>query len=1358
MSTLLVDLTPQQLAACGTDHDRWLAVSAGAGAGKTKVLSARMVCLLERGEPLAGIVAMTFTRKAAQEMQTRVRRMMDDRIAELECSGSGGTALANLRSAREEFHRNRITTIDSFCRTQLLSAALEAGLPPGFDQLDEFAEAQARRKAVESMLGEFTPRMREMLEQGSVSGVPVAVAGRVADLLELHRGFGAEAVRDILATMLFQEDAWCAAMDALCIGDGRDVERCRAAEQQWVTSLPGRVALLAAAVAASLPWVAATGTSDPAEGVRAIRRVAAEVRKRPSEYLKWGEWLLAFAGTLPDDGLPSQQWAESLAGLPRGLGAGKAAKLLLEEHGCEGTALTALKNSVAASSDALAIDESLERRWFQTMVKCARVLPDLRRHFEAARGEGLTFSDLKRLLLRFITPGPADGPVPARDDVISLRNARAVAGGISWLMVDEFQDTDPTQWLLFTRIVDVSHSHGSRRGINLFVVGDDKQSIYRFRGADASVFEMAKHYVARHNEGVQSPPCRHPLSGAPIAFNDDPGGQIDAAQAASGLVRLTANFRSRSLPLLTGNHVFDRMLRLVEWDSNQPVRGPESHDAVAQDLEPGNPGGKPDDPRPLVQLVPFLPVRGEANGDETGDQDGLPGDDSPTVLPTGNLAEARLCARLVDDLRQQDKLRAWSDAAVLVITNDQADMIRDALAARGIPYSVSGGKGLLKRQETHDMWALAAAIDHPDDDIALAALLRSPACGVSDAGLLTFRHAATDGRHHRGIWQCLRDRDAWHPAVTQIDRERMESGLPGSGDASRLILAHDRLRDWRRRADYTRPSDLVRGILTELGTDAHGAGPGFAQRAANISVLLGLFRTIESGGGTLGDCADWLRERLDTEDVSLSEGQPELKAGTGGGVQVMTIHQAKGKEFGTVILPFLGTPSRRHRDSIQITTSRRAGALAALDPAWIQPGDKTDYSPLACRLIAHHNHAEALAEARRLLYVSWTRAVAGVVVLVPAIRASKSGKSNAGDDVPHPDPDGAYCPADLLCAALGVRRGEAHLAGDLAKRMRPGHLPHPARNQTANNAVLSALAEVEVPGMQEAGALPLAPDYPRRMLVSRLSTGMVPGDLDIDLLAGMSELAQSLVAPVSGHPIPPPSPVLEETGTGMPVPDVPLPRMDPADPLESWLHTASVGRSELLATEFGTIVHELARIALKSGLIAFTTPGKAGSIDRLSRDWMQSAIRGISGRLRPGMAVTQQQVDALLQHGTNACRLLATRTCTGNLLLEHELTGHESDRRLDCALETVPGHWLVIDFKTSPAASDRNQEYARQLHDYACLLARYFAMTGQPCETISTVLLHTGEAGSWGAEVTHPISQLTTGRQGEYRVANQATR
>jgi len=1361
MSIVTESMTPQQLAACGIDRDRWLVVGAGAGAGKTKVLAARMVCLLEAGEPLTSIVAMTFTRKAAEEMGTRVRRLLDDRINELEAlqepSDDTRKRLGHLVAAREEFHRRRITTIDSFCRTQLLANAFEAGLPPGFDQLDELQEAEAISAAVKDTRRQLTPLARQELDNAvSASSLDEEVSASTrraaAAFLNLHRAITSpDAIDGILKTLLRRHDDWEAALRAIGISTSDNEAEYSEACEDWIAGLEDRLTPLRARIAAKLPWQETIGTADPREAVKRLRQLADELNSATSKSspAKFSTWLNQFIAELPTDGIPTKAWCDDIGS--RAAFRGKpcpAEGEILDRYDTKPPHFTKLKNAaVEGFKDYLAVDEGIERRWFRVMTDAAMVMPIVREHFAAYKGDALTFAELKRLLLLFVTPGPAYGAMPPRSDDLALRNARAVASGIRWLMVDEFQDTDPAQWDLFLRLVEASHSVDSSTpthpGMNLYVVGDDKQSIYRFRGADASVFATARDRASMHNrEGVRRP-LRHPVTSEPVTATNSIGGHLDPAAEHHGLVRLTANFRSAAEPLLVGNHIFQRIFSLIEPETDAPARDAQPFDAIPQDLEPGQTSkGKG-----FVTIVPFKDARDE--DDEEDYSASHSPDGKSEAIPRGAIGEARVVAKLIKSHRDSEKLKRWEDAAVLVATNAQADLIREALAASGIPYVVSGGKGLLRRTETRDLWALCAAMADRDNDLAIAALLRSPIFGVTDEGLLTMSHYSRGERGAKPRFsEALARPESWESHVKDLDHERAGRELPGSGDFARLQRAARLLAQWRRRATHTRPTDLIRGILDEVGSAAHGAGPGLMQRAANVGVLLNALRASEARGDTLGQFADWLHSQLEVEESSISEGQPEDDPlENGGGVQVMTIHQSKGKEFDVVFLPFLGGQTRSFPDLLRVAGSGTCGPMASIRPRLGERDDPEKYIPVAERLIDTAERIEGRAERRRMFYVAWTRAKTGIVALLPVEDPSKPGKEIP---IPEAEPDAPVSAASLLYAALGVspQADQASAALKAAFLDAAEDVGSRGGDGAAEGiALAAALRCVEITELVDPGTLVLSPDTYRRALVATLASGNIPRGSALDIAATLSPEALALAMPLtdptrdskksSSSPRTPMAVTIEEVGIlneGLTTPQhAPSDIEDTTD--EDWIGLVGGDGETLAATEFGTVVHELMRVAIQSKRLT----------DSPNTAWLQRIARQVAGRLRPGLRLADHQAAELARHAANGIKLMSSRSSTGQVILEFELTDDTATRRLDCAIETALGHWLVIDFKTSPSDSSRGEEYAAQLREYAVLLAQVLSSRAKPLESVSTVLLHTGDA-TWGFEQRYTAAALLGAR------------
>jgi ATP-dependent helicase/nuclease subunit A len=265
------------------------------------------------------------------------------------------------------------------------------------------------------------------------------------------------------------------------------------------------------------------------------------------------------------------------------------------------------------------------------------------------------------------------------------------------VLVDEFQDTDPIQAELIAWISAPPGADGDWRMVvpepgSLFVVGDPKQSIYRFRGADIAAYDAVK---------------RGPLAGR--------------------LERLEQNFRSTESVLGWVNELFDRVF--VEQPGIQP---PNTH-LVAQDTTID-----PELDRSAIVVVHSL---GEwAKKDES--TEAMRAEESSLLARTlwRAVEEEQWPVR---DRRTDDAVRpaCWRDVAILVPSRTRVELLEAALQLHGVPYRLEGGRGFYARQEVRDLISLLEAIDDPADSIAIVAALRSLAFGCSDDDLLLWRVA-----------------------------------------------------------------------------------------------------------------------------------------------------------------------------------------------------------------------------------------------------------------------------------------------------------------------------------------------------------------------------------------------------------------------------------------------------------------------------------------------------------------------------------------------------------------------------------------------------------------------------------------
>lgn len=258
----------------------------------------------------------------------------------------------------------------------------------------------------------------------------------------------------------------------------------------------------------------------------------------------------------------------------------------------------------------------------------------------------------------------------ARPDVLAALRRR-----LRWLFIDEFQDTDPDQLAIAELIAGLDASTAEERSLapRLCIVGDPKQSIYRFRGADVTVWRA----VVERFGGLGIRP-----------------------------VPLAKNFRSRSPIVGFVNATFDGLIgtaRPVVMEAGQEV------DFVA--LEPHHLSD-------AEEAVELLVAAGDAGGSA----------DEQRVV------EARCIAARLFALREQAGV-AWRDVAILFRTRSPMAVMEEELRALGVPCYVAGGSGFFARREVRDVRVLLAAIADPGDDLAWLGVLRSPFVGITDAAI-----------------------------------------------------------------------------------------------------------------------------------------------------------------------------------------------------------------------------------------------------------------------------------------------------------------------------------------------------------------------------------------------------------------------------------------------------------------------------------------------------------------------------------------------------------------------------------------------------------------------------------------------
>jgi ATP-dependent helicase/nuclease subunit A len=412
-----------------------------------------------------------------------------------------------------------------------------------------------------------------------------------------------------------------------------------------------------------------------------------------------------------------------------------------------------------------------------------------------------------------------------------------------FFLVDEFQDTNALQRQLLERI---ALSPG-RKGANLFIVGDRKQSIYGFRGADVDVFrEMTQTLVAAGGEPRP----------------------------------LLLNFRSQPPLINFFNYLFQRLFQPSEdvpsfSEEELAKLGYVAHEPSEAKRELKHSG-------PLVELL--VATRPPSADYKYFDRD------------FRELDAIQLANRIVA-LKTADPNLKYSDIALLFRAMTQVHFYEAIFRRANIPYQTVLGRGFYDREEITDLIQLLRFLDNRTDELALAAVLRSPLCGISDNALFALRSAPRlneldspqTSQSTRPLYGALRQ----HKEIAFIDDQEHELLESAAQMISRLVA---------RRHHYT-IEDLLRfavdqsEYLTVIAANFDGG-----QRLANVQRLFTLAARFERSGNHL--IRDFVRyvEEFEAIGSRESEGQIDEAANA---VRLMTIHQAKGLEFPVVITPDL---------------------------------------------------------------------------------------------------------------------------------------------------------------------------------------------------------------------------------------------------------------------------------------------------------------------------------------------------------------------------------------------------------------------------------------------------------------------
>ncbi len=913
-----------------TDTARNLVVSAGAGAGKTAVLTRRIIKILREQRLLLNrIMVVTFTDKAAVEMKERIYAAIDREIE--------NKFDEHFKKLRDDFLKNRISTFHAFCAALLREYPIEAQIDPYFRVLDETDKIFLLRRVVDKSIQEMAeqknhPDLSLLTHEWSKAGI----ADAVYTIIQKREDLGPWLLD-------FQKLSWEDYQKRIFL-----YQKSILREICYKLSLKKTFNEIKTLIESALP--------DPPndQGHLSLRR------QHVLQLLPRLQTLLNFAkndefSPEPVIELMDELYHESMLS---GSSAG-AWQRNLESLEMLRTSFMMIRNLIKSSQlkEFSEINLAVEEDGFHLSQALARVASYCLNAYreEKDKERYLDFQDLQLKVLNLIK-------APKYQHILNELRQNYL-----YIMVDEFQDTNSLQWEIVRLIA--SDREEKIMGNRLFIVGDEKQAIYSFRGGDVSLFAKVKRELVSTNQerGTNQIPFLLDAT-AEIGKDYEPEYSQklpDDHAIKAGEVIFSDNFRSAAKPIAFFNLFFDVLLGQEFY---------EDHEARPQRLICS--GNKRDG------SVELLLVKPEAKPD-----DALPVSEQLEEIDL-HVKEAHLIAAKIKEVLAGDDpayeyvreqvLEKKPAIAILLNRRTKLKIYEEALRRENIDFMVVRGRGFFQRQEIVDLGNLLGFLVEPGNSIYLAGFLRSPIGHVPDEIIyLTSRLAAGET-----LWEKL----------SNLMQAESHPDFPPT-EFGNLKRCYQLLTRWQILSRRLVLVQFLRLVLEEGGYFASLArGNRGEQAISNIEKLMDRAReaTLSSQEDLL-TFVYWLNERIDYVE---EEGEADVDIVLGGAVQLMTVHQSKGLEFPMVFVPDLnayfnfGERETLHFDEVTTQfTIENDGSLIRQTNFEIGldlPDPEKNYDPtptLIKKIIERRNHEKVIAERKRLFYVAATRAMDHLVLV-----------------------------------------------------------------------------------------------------------------------------------------------------------------------------------------------------------------------------------------------------------------------------------------------------------------------------------------------------------------------------------------
>ncbi|MFJ7649967.1 helicase-exonuclease AddAB subunit AddA [Lysinibacillus sp. NPDC097279] len=864
-------------------------VSAAAGSGKTAVLINRMiekVVATENPINVDELLVVTFTNASAAEMRHRMAEALEKAIAENPTS-------SHLRRQLSLVNKAQISTLHSFCLAIVKQYAYMLDIDPGFRIANEAEIALLR----DDILADVLESAYDTEDEAQINAIYRLVDSFTSDRDD-------QAIETLMSKLY-------------------DTSRVHAEPKKWLRSLPETYKLADDVTIDDLElskYVKLTVKHSLEEAFVLISEMRAITLQPdgPAPYAETAELDFAMIqegirisheGTWQQlfDYFSTVKWSTLKRVSKDALVDVELQELAKKKRESAKKMMNKLKETYFVRTPARLLEEiRLMAPTIATLVELTTIFYEQFRLAKLERGI-IDFSDLEHYALQILTE-EVDGKLQPSPVALDLKKR------FKEVLVDEYQDTNMLQETILQLV-----KLGEEQDGNLFMVGDVKQSIYRFRLAEPKLF------MRKYGEFSENP--------------DATGMRID----------LNANFRSRSEVLDATNFVFAQIMgeRVgeIHYDDNASLK----------------PAAPYDDKEVPVELVVLHPLEEEATDEELEES-------MSEASELEELKKSQYEARfIIDRIRQMmedgttvydtktatERPLKYSDIVILMRSMTWSTDLVEEFKLAGIPLYAESSKGYFDALEVMIMLNTLKVVDNPYQDIPLASVLRAPFVGLTENELAKIRLADTKTPFYDALRQFIRSEGH---GVQSETFEKLQ----------RFMLAFENWRDLARRGSL---SDLIWKIYLDTHYyEMVGAMPNGKQRQANLRVLhdralmyektsfRGLFRFLRF--------IDRMRTRGDDLGTAKSIGEKDDV------VRLVTIHSSKGLEYPVVFVAGMGRPFNKMDFHNPYLFDQDYGlAVKAIDPE-----NRITYTSLPFLAMKEKKELEMRAEEMRVLYVAMTRA------------------------------------------------------------------------------------------------------------------------------------------------------------------------------------------------------------------------------------------------------------------------------------------------------------------------------------------------------------------------------------------------